>query len=151
MIETLTNGATALIAEILQVHGKPAMLAACASLGVWIGFGWILGPLFRLPGLRWLEPTFRALRPLLSFGVCWGLFYQLHADGVLDLGAGPTSWARAGLWAMLGAAGAQWLNHLIEKRAPGFDNEAARKMTDAAVAAVADKVRGAQPPTPPEP
>jgi hypothetical protein len=146
MLETLTNDATALFGEMIRAHGKPLVLAAVCSLGVWIGFGWLVGPALRLPGLRWVEAPFRATRPLLSFAVCWFLFYRLHTDGVLDLGEGPTSWARAMMWALLGAAGAQLLNHFVEKFWPEVDNEAARTLADTAVATVKAKVLGDPPP-----
>jgi len=156
MFETAMNGLTGLISWLIDTHGKPLALAATCSFGVWLGFGWLVGPVLRLPVLRHFEPAFLALRPLISFGICWAMFYRLHADGVLDLGAGPTSWARAAMWAILGSAGTMLISWGLSKRGQSIDDEAARRLTDAGIAAmsetaasVVEKIKGG--PTPPTP
>lgn len=133
MWDTIQTELLPTVIAFLKAWSVPALTTGIASLGVWAALEWVLAPIFRLPVLNRFEPVFRAVRPLVALAICEWLFFRLHESGTIDLGPGPNGWAKVTLWALLGAAGAQFLHAVLKKR--GLTNEAALE-------AIAAKVGG---------
>jgi hypothetical protein len=144
MWEKITESLSPDVIEFLREWLKPALFSAGAALGIQAGLEWIVSPLFVLPVLRRLERAYLASRQILAFAISYAIFMQLHYTDVVQFGPGETGWAKVGLFALIGTAGAQVLHQQFRKR--GISNESAIDSLRAAV----EKVSPASQP-PPDP
>ena len=117
--EAIAAGVKGILEFVMGVYGRGALVSGLLSLSIWACLEYVLGPIFRLPGLRLAYPVFIALRPLLATITAAFCLFHLHLSGTLDFGVGPQGWLTALIYGVVGGALTMPLHDLIKRRAPG--------------------------------
>lgn len=115
---TVATGVQGILEFVMGVYGRGALVSGLLSLSIWACLEYVLGPIFRLPGLRMAYPMYAALRPLVATVTAAVCLYHLHRTGTLDFGVGPSGWLTAIIYGVVGGAMAPILHDFIKRRAP---------------------------------